>query len=109
MSMRVEEHPILGRAAHARRIWIKVDGRPVEAYEGEPVAMALQAAGIRILHRTQRTGEARGTFCAIGRCTDCVMEVDGRSNVRTCVTPAREGMEVRTQIGSGRWGGHREG
>ena len=41
----------------------------------------------------------RGIFCAIGRCTDCVMVVDGVPNVRTCITPLKEGMDVRTQYG----------
>ena len=38
-------------------------------------------------------------FCAIGRCTDCVMVVDGKPNVRTCITPLAEGMTVETQYG----------
>jgi hypothetical protein len=32
-----------------------------------------------------------------------VMTVDGQINVRTCVTPARDGMVVKTQIGPGQW------
>ena len=39
-----------------------------------------------MVHRyTAKRHEARGVFCAIGRCTDCVMVVDGRPNVRTCM------------------------
>ncbi len=41
----------------------------------------------------------RGIFCAIGRCTDCVMVVNGKPNIRTCVTPLEEGMKVQTQYG----------
>ena len=41
----------------------------------------------------------KGIFCAIGRCTDCVMVVDGIPNVRTCITPLKSGMDVRTQYG----------
>jgi hypothetical protein len=32
------------------------------------------------------------------------MVVDGEANVRTCVTPLREGMRVETQIGAGTTG-----
>jgi hypothetical protein len=32
------------------------------------------------------------------------MIVDGQPNVRTCVTPASDGMIVETQVGLGRWG-----
>ena len=39
-------------------------------------------------------------FCAIGRCTDCVMIVNGKSNIRTCITPLEEGMVVETQYGN---------
>jgi predicted molibdopterin-dependent oxidoreductase YjgC len=40
-------------------------------------------------------------FCAIGRCTDCIMVVDGRPNIRTCVEPLKAGMVVETQHGNG--------
>ena len=40
-------------------------------------------------------------FCAIGRCTDCVMVVDGVPNIRTCITPLRAGMKIQTQYGVG--------
>ena len=53
-----------------------------------------------MIHRyTSKRHEPRGIFCAIGRCTDCVMVVDGVPNIRTCVTPLHEGMDVRTQYG----------
>ncbi len=100
---RIVDHPILGPAPERRLVTIYHDGRPVRAYEGEPVAAALEAMGIHTLRTTARRGEPRGLFCAIGRCTDCVMTVDGVPNVRTCVTPAREGMRVETQRGLGEW------
>ena len=78
-----------------------VDGQPVEAYPGESVAGALLAAGRRVFRRTARRGEARGLFCGIGVCHDCRMVVDGEPNVRTCLTPARPGMAVETQVGFG--------
>lgn len=82
---------------------IYCDGRPIQAVEGEPVAAALLAAGVYAMRTTVKRGEPRGVFCAIGRCTDCVMTVDGIPNVRTCITPVREGMKVATQRGVGRW------
>ena len=48
---------------------------------------------------TAKSHEPRGVFSAIGRCTDCVMIVDGKPNVRTCITPLKEGMKVETQYG----------
>jgi len=76
---------------------IRVDGRPIQAYEGEPIAAALMAIGVKVFRKTRKKKEPRGVFCAIGRCTDCIMSVDGIPNVRTCVTPVREGMEIWTE------------
>ena len=58
-------------------------------------------AGIRSFRTTPKHKEKRGIFCAIGRCTDCMMIVDGIPNTRTCVTPVRDGMHVKTQEGLG--------
>jgi hypothetical protein len=41
---------------------IEVDGVPVVAYEGETVAAALMAAGIRTTNKTAR-GQPRGICC----------------------------------------------
>ena len=67
--------------------------------EGEPIAAALKAAGVMVHRYTKKEHKPRGIFCAIGRCTDCVMVVDGVPNVRTCITPLKAGMDVRTQYG----------
>jgi predicted molibdopterin-dependent oxidoreductase YjgC len=73
------------------------DGRPVVAYEGETVAAALLASGVRTFRHTARHGTPRGIFCGMGICFDCLATVDGVPNVRTCVTPAVPGMKVQTQ------------
>ncbi len=99
--MRVVEHPVLGELDTSRQVTIYCDGRPIPALEGEPIAAALMNAGIRSFRTTARRGEPRGIFCAIGRCTDCMMIVDGVPNIRTCVTRVRDGMQVRTQQGLG--------
>lgn len=99
--MRIDDHPVLGKGEWGAKITLIVDGKPVEAFEGEPIATALMAAGRRVFRYTGKLKEPRGVFCALGRCTDCVMIVDGQPNVRTCVTPARDGMVVETQIGQG--------
>jgi predicted molibdopterin-dependent oxidoreductase YjgC len=102
--MRIEDHPILRRPKERKKIILTVDGKAVSAFEGEPIAAALMASGHRVFRYTTKRKEPRGVFCALGRCTDCVMTVDGQPNVRTCVTPARDGMIVQTQVGQGQWG-----
>ena len=96
---RIVEHPILGAPSKGSRVVFTYAGVEMEGYEGEPIAMALKAAGVEVHRFTAKRHEPRGIFCAIGRCTDCVMVVDGKPNVRTCMTPLVAGMDVRTQDG----------
>ena len=103
--MRVMKHPILGHLEGKTVVSITVDGRVITAVEGEPIASALIAAGIMTFRRTLVTKEPRGYFCGIGLCSDCMMVVDGVPNVRTCITPVKDGMEVETQLGFERAGG----
>ena len=97
--MRISEHPILRKPEEKRVVEFTYDGKIITGLEGEPIAIALNAAGVRIHRYTKKYHKPRGIFCAIGRCTDCVMVVDGRPNIRTCITPLKEGMRVQTQYG----------
>ncbi len=99
METRIVEHPILGSYDKGKKVKFYYNGTELEGYEGEPIAASLLAQGIKIHRYTQRKHKPRGIFCAIGRCTDCVMVVNGQINVRTCVTPLEEGMVVETQDG----------
>lgn len=99
MAERIEEHPILGVQEKGKLVKFTFDGKEVEGYEGEPIAVALKAAGLMVHRYTKKEHKPRGLFCAIGRCTDCVMVVDGVPNVRTCITPLKAGMLVNTQYG----------
>ncbi|MGD8494221.1 MAG: (2Fe-2S)-binding protein [Desulfobacterales bacterium] len=99
--MRIEDHPVLGTFEKGQKIQFTFDGRPMEGFEDEPIAIALRSNGVLIHRYTTRKNEPRGMFCAIGRCTDCIMVVDGRPNIRTCVEPLKAGMVVETQHGNG--------
>lgn len=96
---RIENHPILGETPERRKVIFTYNGKQLEGYEGEPIATALKANGVMAHRYTAKTHEPRGVFCAIGRCTDCVMIVNDMPNVRTCITPLEEGMKVQTQYG----------
>lgn len=100
---RILNHPILEEKEQGKEVQIFVDDRPIIAYEGEMIAAALIANGIFINRYTTHNHKPRGIYCAIGRCTDCIMTVDGVPNVRTCVTKVKEGMEITTQQGMGVW------
>jgi predicted molibdopterin-dependent oxidoreductase YjgC len=102
-SRRILKHPVLGERPPTRRVTITFDGRPIGALEAEPVVAALLAAGIRVFRTMPRTGEARGGYCFVGRCADCLLIVDGEPNVMACQVPVRHGMRVETQHGLGTW------
>lgn len=100
---RVEQHPILN-IEERPFFYINVDGKNILARQGETIAATLLAHGIRAFRRTEKYNEPRGMFCGIGQCTDCIMQVDGKPNVKTCVTLVKPGMVVKTQVGRGNGG-----
>lgn len=100
---RIRQHPVLGELPASEEVTISLDGQALTARAGETIAAALLANGIRTCRTMPESGEPRGSFCGIGRCTDCLMTVDGELNVRTCITPVREGQQVVTQQDLGSW------
>ena len=98
--MRIEKHPIL-TFSHGPEVTFTYNGTPLQGYEGESVAAALHANGIVQLGLSQELHRPRGFYCAIGNCSSCMMVVDGVPNVKTCITPLKEGMRVETQQGKG--------
>lgn len=98
--MRITEHPIL-QFRKGPLVEFELDGRKVTGHEGESIAAALHAAGVRTLRHSIKLSRPRGFFCAIGRCSSCLMTVDGVPNVMTCITPLKGGMKVGTQLGKG--------
>ncbi len=69
------------------------EGRELTAYLGESVAAALLAAGVRTLGHGP-DGGPRGLYCGMGACFECRVTVDGRPNLRACMTPVAPGMRV---------------
>ena len=94
--LRIYDHPIL-QFDRGAPVTIYLDGKPLKAYENETVAAAVYANGYREFSKSIKYRRPRGFYCAIGRCSSCMMEVDGVPNVRTCVLPVKEGMQIRRQ------------
>ena len=99
--MRIKEHPILSFKPR-ETITFTFDGKTYQGLAGDTVASALHAAGVRKLSESIHRKRPRGFYCAIGNCASCNMIVNGEANVRTCITPLEEGMDVRMQDGKGR-------
>jgi predicted molibdopterin-dependent oxidoreductase YjgC len=100
---RIENHPVLGERRKSDPIHVTVDGQQLTAIPGEPIAASILAWGIRRFRTMPETHSPRGLFCGIGRCSDCLMTVDGVLNVRACLTPVRDGQVIETQRGAGVW------
>lgn len=94
----IKEHPIL-EFKRGKKVKFFFDDREIEGYEGLPIAAALHAAGIKVLSFSERYNRPRGFFCAVGKCSSCLMEVDGRSNVMICMELLKPGMKVSRQKG----------
>lgn len=93
--------PVPGPSPSGVPAAITFNGREIVARDGESLLAALLAGGVGTLRTMPRSGEPRGGYCGVGRCTDCLVQVDGAPNVRACVTPTRAGMRVATQHGLG--------
>ena len=91
-SYRIAEHPILPVEERPgfEFIW---QGRKLRAQEGETIAAALFANGIRTFGHHPKDGAPQGIFCANGQCAQCMVMADDLP-VKACMTPVRPGMRV---------------
>lgn len=87
-----------GRTAPLRDpVTITLDGEPILAERGEPVAAALVAAGKITIARSPKFHRPRGPACMRAACDGCLARVDETPNVMTCQVPAAEGTAVISQ------------
>lgn len=75
------------------------EGEAVQGRAGDSVAAALLALGHAATRETGVSGTARGPYCMMGVCFDCLVTIDGVGNRQACLVPLRSGMEVRRQRG----------
>ncbi|MBN2266495.1 MAG: FAD-dependent oxidoreductase, partial [Candidatus Aminicenantes bacterium] len=67
--------------------------RPLEALEGETLAAALFAAGVRVFGHHAKDGAPQGIFCSNGQCAQCLVLADGVP-VKSCMELVRPGVRV---------------
>jgi len=98
--MRIERHPILD-FPKKQEVFFMFEGTKVSGFQGDTVASALHALGIKTLSYSIKRKRPRGFYCAIGNCASCHMIVNGIPNVRTCITPLESNMVVERQVNKG--------
>jgi len=86
--------------ANASLLAVTIDGEPFAARDGDTVAATLLAAGVTDFRTTPVSGSARGPFCMMGVCFDCLVVIDGRPNQQSCMIPVRDGMKIERQQGA---------
>ena len=78
---------------------LRLGRKRIRVEDGDSVASALYRAGIRTFSRSLKYHRRRGLYCGTGECPNCLVTVDGIPGVRSCVTPAADGMRVRRERG----------
>jgi NADPH-dependent 2,4-dienoyl-CoA reductase/sulfur reductase-like enzyme/Fe-S-cluster-containing hydrogenase component 2/bacterioferritin-associated ferredoxin len=89
---RIGQHPILPIPSRAT-VPFAWKGQALEALEGETLASALFAAGVRVFGHHAKDGAAQGLFCANGQCAQCLVLADGIP-VKSCMELVRPGVRV---------------
>ena len=69
----------------------------MQGIDGDSIASALHANGIKTLSHSLRFYRPRGFFCGIGKCSSCFMTVNDIPNVRTCIAPLKKDARVIEQ------------
>jgi|UniRef100_A0A7V3UZI3 sarcosine oxidase subunit alpha len=100
-NLRISEHPILS-FNRGQKVTFYFEGKPMQGYLGETIAAALVANGVKVFRYTEKHKRARGFFCAVGKCSSCLMVVDGIPNTMVCMEPLRAGVRVERQRGRGK-------
>lgn len=95
-NQRIFDHPVLGKLTNKPTVTFTFDGEKYEGLEGDTIASALLANGIRTLRQHEHSGKNRGIYCNIGHCFECRVTVDEVTNVRACLTPIHNEMIIES-------------
>ena len=90
---RIHEHPILP-VPDTPRVEFTWQGQAFQARQGETIASALFANGVRTFGHHPKDGAPQGIFCANGQCAQCSVVADGLP-VKACMVVVRPGMAVQ--------------
>jgi sarcosine oxidase subunit alpha len=96
MINRIVDHPVLGKLTNQKLVNFTFDGVTYKGFEGDTIASALLANGIRQLRVHEETGAPRAIYCNIGHCFECRVTVNQAQGVRACMTPIEKNMIVES-------------
>ena len=81
------------RIKRSSEVWFTFDGERLQGHEGENLVAALLRSGRIHLRDAPEDGKARGAFCLMGLCQECIVQVDGE-RVESCRLAVKEGLTV---------------
>ena len=88
-----------------RALTLIVDGKAVQALEGDTLLVAMLAASGHL--RTSEFGDGRRAgFCLMGACQDCWVWTAAGDRLRACSTVLKQGMTISTQQPGDTWANH---
>ncbi|HZW67507.1 MAG TPA: (2Fe-2S)-binding protein [Pseudogracilibacillus sp.] len=96
MKNRITTHPVLEDLTNKKEITFTYDGKEYTGYEGDTVASALLANGVRTLRVHEESGQPRAIYCNIGHCFECRVTINNADGVRACLTPIQDNMVVKS-------------
>ena len=77
---------------------VTVDGRRIAACTGQTLYSVLVGADIWCHRAHPVSGAAEAGSCGMGTCLACLVEADGRADVRACALEISDGLRVRTGV-----------
>ena len=94
---RIRQHPILP-IPDRKAVEFYWQGQKMTGCEGETIASALFANGIRVFGHHPRDGSPLGIFCANGQCSQCMLLANARP-VKSCMELIEQGIHLQPMDG----------
>ena len=81
----------------SKTVTLTIEGKEITAYQGDTVAAAMLVAGFTYTRITPEKEKRRAPYCMMGICFDCLVEINGIPNQKSCQILVQEGMRVNIQ------------
>jgi len=82
---------------NTNRVDIIFEGRNVSVPEGISVAAALLYLDAGFNRESVVSGNPRSSYCMMGVCFECLVEIDGYLSQRGCQITVNQGMSIKRQ------------
>ena len=83
-----------------RPVSFEYSGKTIVAQEGDTIAAALLGAGINLFRHAREDESARGPYCMIGNCFECLVEIEGLGSRQACRERVKEGARIHPHPGT---------